>query len=141
MNAMVRVLEGAEAVKKDDPVDETKLDDASYLDLKGTIARLEGNDSLVKEIYAHFLDLVPKHISAMERLAVNCDVDGINREVMILRGLALDVGAYKICALTDEIERHLKLGSISTIERLVSRMKSEADNTLAVMSDYIFKSA
>ncbi|WP_432736523.1 response regulator [Maridesulfovibrio sp. FT414] len=141
LEAMCAVLEGANGTNGAVVCQGSVPDRSSYLDLRGTIARLDGNDSLVREIYTHFLELVPRHIERMESCADKCDVDGLNQEILVLRGLALDVGAYKICALTDEIERHLSRGNISTVEDLVSRMRSEADNTLAVMADYIFKSS
>ncbi|CCO24340.1 response regulator [Maridesulfovibrio hydrothermalis] len=140
IEAMRSVLKGAGSGQSAISIS-SDLDETSYLDLKGTIARLDGNDGLVREIYSHFLKLVPKHISAIEKLVDKCDVDALSHEILILRGLALDVGAHKICSLTDEIERHLKQGSLATVEGLVARMRSEADNTLAVMSDYIFKSS
>lgn len=141
MEAMGATIKGSSSEQTSLICLSPKIDSGSYLDLSGTIARLDGNDSLVREIYSHFLKLVPKHIETMESCVEKCDVDGLSHEILIVRGLALDVGAYKICSLTDEIERHLKHGSIATVEGLVSRMRSEADNTLAVMADYIFKTS
>ncbi len=141
MEAMNGIFKGHRKSRKPELMQNDVLDENAYLDLNGTIARLDGNDALVREIYSHFLELVPRHIVRMESCADKCDVEGLNEEILVLRGLALDVGAYKICALTDEIERHLARGSISVVEDLVSRMRSEADNTLAVMADYIFKSS
>ncbi len=141
MEAMLAVIKGASREHISVNHQFSKADSSSYLDLNGTIARLDGNDSLVCEIYSHFLKLVPKHIERLESCAEKCDVDGLNHEVLILRGLALDVGAHKICSLIDEIERHLKHRSITTVEGLLARMRSEADKTLIAMADYIFKTS
>jgi signal transduction histidine kinase/BarA-like signal transduction histidine kinase len=141
LEAMGAVMNGGSGKKGRIISLDSALDKASYLDLRGTIARLDGDDVLVREIYSHFLDLVPRHIDNIESSVRDCNLDALKEEILILRGLSLDVGAYKICSLTDEIERHIQHGSFSTIENLVSRMRSEADNTLAVMADYIFKSA
>lgn len=141
LEAIGAILKGTGGEQGASVVEQYPSVETSYLDLKGTIARLDGDDSLVREIYTHFLELVPQHIENMENCVCKCDVDGFQREMMILRGLALDVGAYKICSLTEEIDQHLQAGSFSAMEAMVSRMRSEADKTLAVMADYIFKSA
>lgn len=140
LDAMNSVLDGCGGSTSLDGEASGADDESDYLDLRGTIARLDGNAALVREIYSHFLELVPRHIKRIEECVYKFDVERLKDEVLVLRGLALDVGAYKICAMTDEIERNLNRGNIASVEDLVLRMRSEADKTLAVMTDYIFKS-
>ncbi|WP_027722939.1 hybrid sensor histidine kinase/response regulator [Maridesulfovibrio zosterae] len=141
MEAMVAVMKGdnRKNIIKDNHVE--VFDGSSCLDFRGTIARMDGNDSLVRDIYVHFIELVPKHIREVESYANKCDLNGLHNEIILLRGLALDVGAYKISSLADEIERYLKNENISKVEVLVSSLRSEADNTLTAMADYIFRSS
>lgn len=141
MQAMLSVVEGGASSGTIVFEQDNDFDKALNLDLKGTIKRLDGNDKLVREIYRHFLKLVPLHLSKVDEAIRTCNLDDLKSEIALLRGLSLDVGAHKFSSLAREIEKYLEHGSMTTVEGLVSRMKKEADNTFAVMSDYIFKSA
>ncbi|SDL15459.1 Signal transduction histidine kinase [Maridesulfovibrio ferrireducens] len=142
-----RLLEGMAAVfdmtrDRDHSANElVDCDDGpSYLDLKGTIARFEGDDSLVKDVFGHFLRLVPEQISSIDQFAARSDFEGVVKEVMVLREMALDVGAEKICQLAREIEKISHSGSFECLSGMISRMKRETDTTLNVMSDYVLRS-
>ena len=140
MQAMLSVVKGegnADPVRVEQDAD---CVNGTNLDLKGTIRRLDGNDKLVREIYRHFLKLVPAHLAKVDEAIANSDLEILKSEVVFLRGLSLDVGAHKLSSLASEIEKYLQHGNLEIVEGLVSRMKKEADNTFDVMSDYILKS-
>lgn len=115
-------------------------DGPSYLDIKGTISRFEGDDSLVREVFSHFLRIVPEQIESITKSAVGDTFDEVVKRVMILREMALDVGAEKICQLARDIESYDPEGSLECFRRMISRLKRETETTLAVMSDYVLKS-
>lgn len=141
LQAMLLVVQGGDNVAPVRIEQDTKLEKTSSLDVKGTIRRLDGNDKLVREIYRHFLKLVPEHLAKVDEAVSSNNLEDLKSEIPSLRSLSLDVGAHKLSSLADEIEKYIPHGSLATVEGLVSRMKREADNTFAVMSDYIFKSA
>ncbi|TIH19967.1 hybrid sensor histidine kinase/response regulator [Marinifilum sp. JC120] len=141
MQAMLSVVQGEDSVDQVVIEQDTNFENALNLDLKGTINRLDGNGQLVREIYRHFLKLVPMHFSKVDKAIADCDLEILKCEIALLHGLSLDVGAHKLSSLAQEVEKIIQHGSMATVEGLVSCMKKEADNTFAVMSDYIFKSA
>ncbi|WP_321404137.1 response regulator [Maridesulfovibrio sp.] len=141
MEAMLSVVERGEGKSPIRIQSQENLKKLTSLDLKGTIARLDGNDELVREIYRHFLTLVPAHITKLNEAVDNTDVEKVRSEVALLRGLSLDVGAHKLSILSREIEKYLQHGNLVTTHGLISKMKGEADNVLAEMADYIFKSS
>ena len=114
---------------------------AESLDLNGTIARFDGDHTLVREVFGHFLKLVPKQISNIEEFFSLSDMEGMVKEVSVLREMALDVGAHKLCTIAKEIEENADNDSMRYFSGMLSRIKRETDTTLAVMTDYIFKSA
>ncbi|WP_031483497.1 hybrid sensor histidine kinase/response regulator [Maridesulfovibrio frigidus] len=114
---------------------------ADYLDLNGTISRFDGDHTLVREVFGHFLKLVPKQIASIEAFLSLSDMEGMVKEVSILREMALDVGAHKLCTIAKEVEQNADNDSIGYFSGMLSRIKCETDTTLAVMADYIFKSA
>ncbi|NDV23530.1 hybrid sensor histidine kinase/response regulator [Desulfovibrio sp. JC022] len=140
MQAMLSIVQGGENSVPVMIEQDTNVEKSLNLDLKGTIKRLDGNDKLVREIYRHFLQLVPLHLAKVDKAVLESDLECLKCEIALLRGLSLDVGAHKLSSLALEIEKFIQHGSMNTVEGLVSRMKREADNTFAVMSDYIFKS-
>ena len=140
MEAMLSVAKGEKKSSAVEVLPQEELKTASSLDLKGTISRLDGNSKLVREIYRHFMRLAPMHIARLDEAAGGNDAEKVKNELVLLRGLALDVGAHKLSFLTQEIEKHLQYESPVAVQGLISRMKSEADSTFTVMSDYLFKS-
>ncbi|SME91948.1 hybrid sensor histidine kinase/response regulator [Desulfovibrio gilichinskyi] len=115
-------------------------DGPSYLDIKGTIARFEGDDSLVRDVFSHFLRIVPAQIESIIKSAAESDFEVVVKGVMILREMALDVGAGKICQLARDIENIDSNGDLDCLSNMVARLKRETDTTLAVMSDYVLRS-
>ncbi len=115
-------------------------DGPSYLDIKGTIARFEGDDSLVRDVFSHFLKIVPSHMESIVNSAADSDFEVVINSVMILREMALDVGAGKICQLARDIENINPNKYLDSLLSMVARLKRETDTTLAVMSDYVLRS-
>ncbi|MFW5498453.1 MULTISPECIES: hybrid sensor histidine kinase/response regulator [unclassified Maridesulfovibrio] len=140
MRAMLSIVKGEDRAAPVRVEHDTDCENGINLDLKGTIRRLDGNDKLVREIYRHFLKLVPDHLAKVDEAIARTDLEVLKSEVVFLRGLSLDVGAHKLSSLASEIEKYLQHGNLEIVEGLVSRMKKEADNTFEVMSDYILKS-
>ncbi|WP_320169985.1 response regulator [Maridesulfovibrio sp.] len=141
LEAMNMVIDGAGGTEERTECCKPNAQDSSCIDFNSVIERLDGNVDLLREIYTHFIELVPRHIAKMETCADSCDVEGLKVEIMALRGLAMDVGAHGIQVLTDEMEKNISCGDILFLEKFVSRVRAEADKTLAVMADHIFKSA
>lgn len=140
MNALLSVVNGDESRKQTAARTDEKVANKSSLDFKGTIARLDGNDVLLREIYRHFMRLVPTHLVKVDEAVGKSDKDMVRSEICFLRGLSLDVGANRLSSLTQEIEELLEEDNFPEVGGLVSRMKYEAENTFTEMSDYLFKS-
>ncbi len=115
-------------------------DGPAYLDIKGTIARFEGDESLARDVFSHFLKIVPGHMESIVNSAADSDFEVVINGVMILREMALDVGAGKICQLARDIESIDPNGSLDNLSSMVARLKRETDTTLTVMSDYVLRS-
>ena len=140
MNALLSVVSGEESSTRVNDQTQEDVGNKSCLDFEGTIARLDGNDVLLREIYRHFMRLVPTHLVKVDEAVGKSDIDMIRSEICFLRGLSLDVGANRLSSLTQEIEALLEEDNLLEISNLVSCMKSEAENTFTEMSDYLFKS-
>ncbi|WP_320007929.1 response regulator [Maridesulfovibrio sp.] len=140
MNALLAAVSGGKSSATASDHDKGEVKNTSSLDFKGTIVRLDGNDTLLCEIYRHFMRLVPAHLVKMDEAVGKCDIDLIRSEICFLRGLSLDVGANKLSSLTQKIEALLEEDKLTEIGCLISHLKSEAENTFTEMSDYLFKS-
>ncbi|WP_319759489.1 response regulator [Maridesulfovibrio sp.] len=141
IEAMLSVLKGEDGVAGIDSEFKGKPEGHTCLDFKGTIARLDGNDELVREIYNHFQELAPLHLDMITEAAGKNDIQKLREEIGLLHGLALDVGAYKLSSLTHDIDEFLQDKGLVGIEKMISGIKTEAEDIYSVMSDYLSKTS
>ena len=97
-------------------------------DRAGVLDRLEGDADLLDELLKTLFDSVPQRMAALEQAIASGNAFEIRLIAHTLRGAAANLGASRLQAAADELERAAEAGDLSGAVAMAAALQAELDS-------------
>ncbi len=94
-------------------------------DRQAFLARLMGDEALVKEIAAEFLNDMPAQLEKLRRHVALGDADLAGRQAHSIKGATANVGGMALSAVASEMEQAAKAGRLEAIAALMPELERQ----------------
>jgi two-component system sensor histidine kinase/response regulator len=94
-----------------------------------------GDEALLRELLAVFLEECPKWMAELERAIANRDVPGVRRTAHKTKGALVNFGAEAAGAAAAQIETLAKSGSLAGVDTITTTLKHEVERLLPEVRD------
>lgn len=109
--------------------------DLHIFDEAGLLGRLNGNETLVRNIARMFLDKVPDYISVIEKNLAERDYSAVRNQAHSLKGAAVTLGADRLAALAGELEKPDVLNGPDQAEQAMRQLAAEFECLVSALTE------
>jgi PAS domain S-box-containing protein len=110
-------------------------DGPPIFDREALVARLMGDEDLVKEIVAGFLDDMPKQVVGLRTCIERSDAESAGRQAHAIKGAAANVGGLALSAAALAIEKSAKAGRVDETAPLLPELERQFQLLKAEMAE------
>jgi signal transduction histidine kinase/CheY-like chemotaxis protein/HPt (histidine-containing phosphotransfer) domain-containing protein len=111
----------------------------AVLDRAGALARMGGDESILREILALFLDEVGTRDEALTRALEAGDKDLLAREAHSLKGASANVGATRLQQVASMVEEAAVRGNLDEVRSLLETLRREGAYTVDAVREELAK--
>ena len=104
-------------------------------DRPALLARLTGDENLVKEITAGFLEDMPRQIQKLKGLIGQCDAGSAGGQAHAIKGAAANVGGLALSAAANDMEKLGRAGRLREAADLLPQLERQFDLLKARMQE------
>jgi HPt (histidine-containing phosphotransfer) domain-containing protein len=97
------------------------------LDVKGSLARFDGDELLFREIITFFLEDAPPLVAELRRAAAIPHAQAVRSTAHALKGLAAGCGGVRAAQAAGRVEHAAQAGDLENIVPLVDDVTSEIE--------------
>ena len=106
----------------------------AIFDRAGLLSRLDGDADFLDELLKTFLDNAPQRVAALEQAIASGSVPEVRLITHTIRGAAANLGASRLQAAADELERAAEAGDLSGADRMAAAIRAELDSLMKVVN-------
>jgi HPt (histidine-containing phosphotransfer) domain-containing protein len=101
------------------------ISSTSILDIKGTLARFDGDQQLLQEILGFFVEDSPPLIDELRRAVTANDAATIRSTAHALKGLAVGCGGVRAGQAAQRVENAGASGDLDEVDSLMETLEGE----------------
>ncbi len=104
-------------------------------DEAGLLGRLNGNDTLARNIARMFLDKAPDYISVIEKNLAERNLSAVRNQAHSLKGAAVTLGADRLAALAGELEKPEVLNGPDRADQAMRQLAAEFEFLVSALTE------
>jgi HPt (histidine-containing phosphotransfer) domain-containing protein len=120
-----------------DRVSSTDRQAIDAIDLKSALARLDGDEELMKEAASMFLEEYPSLLSNIKSAFIDRDANSLELASHALKGSISNFGAAPACALAFKLEIMGRESKLDSNDNLVAALEMEVERVATAITAFI----
>lgn len=107
------------------------------LDIRGALARLDGDEDLLVDLMGFFMEDAPRLMDELRAAAATGDADQIKMSAHALKGLVAGCGGVRAAEAAKRVEQAALANDLSHMTALVEAVATELDAVRAEAQGYL----